>query len=370
MIFFILPVALYLVIIFLIPILWRIIGASFKESDSKIKQLTLIVPFRNESENLGDLLKSIEGLKTNIHLKYIFVNDHSEDNGADLVKNWVKEKEGSALLIDLPQGCNGKKAALNIAMDHVDTEWVWQLDADTSFNPNVLELLEYAANSNQKLILAPVIVKANKKAYKNQFQIFENIVLQFITSLFAQINSAFLANGANLFYTKSVFKDYQKQNVGANFASGDDLFLLFFIKNTFGNAAITYLNHPQSIVYTNVIQDKKSFWNQKIRWSAKMNTNYLKVPLLVIFFILLLFCIPILFIIALFFIPLKIVLGFLFLKFLVEIFVFSNILSFFKTLGNIVVFPFFVLLYPFYSLKVYFTAQNKSFVWKERVYPK
>ena len=229
MIFFILPVALYLVIIFLIPILWRIIGASFKESDSKIKQLTLIVPFRNESENLGDLLKSIEGLKTNIHLKYIFVNDHSEDNGADLVKNWVKEKEGSALLIELPQGCNGKKTALNIAMDHVDTEWVWQLDADTSFNPNVLELLEYAANSNQKLILAPVIVKANKKAYKNQFQIFENIVLQFITSLFAQINSAFLANGANLFYTKSVFKDYQKQNVGANFASGDDLFLLFFV---------------------------------------------------------------------------------------------------------------------------------------------
>jgi biofilm PGA synthesis N-glycosyltransferase PgaC len=368
MVFFIVPVVLYIILIFFIPIIWLILGSNFNESDNKIKQLTLVIPFRNEEGNLYKLFESINGLKTGVELNYIFINDHSEDNGPAMVKEWINQQEGRAIYLDLPNDLIGKKSALNYGIDHVKTDWIWQLDADVSFKSNILDLFEYTVDSNTKLILAPVVLKGNIKAYKNQFQIFENTVLQFITSISAKLNSAFLANGANLFYSKKVFIAYKNDCIGDKFASGDDLFLLNFVKNKYGSNSVFYLNHPQSAVSTNVILDKLSFWNQKIRWASKMKNSYLKVPIIINLFFAVLFLISLLFFVFLFLIPLKIWLAFLLLKIIVEIFAFIIILNFFKVRANLILFPWFVFTYSFYMLKVFFFSKNNSFEWKIRIH--
>ena len=367
MVFFIVPIAFYLFLIFLIPIIWRITGSNFKESDNKINQLTLVIPFRNEAENISQLLKSIDALKTTIQLKYVFINDHSEDNGAEIVKNWVSKKEGSAVFLDLPQGNIGKKSALNFGIEHVQTNWIWQLDADTTFENNVLDLFEFTAESDKKLILAPVFLVGDKWAYKNQFQIFENVILQFITSFSAQFNSAFLANGANLFYPKSVFESYKNDSVGKSYASGDDMFLLNFVKNKFGNQSVSCLNHPQSAVNSYVLKEKNKFWNQKVRWASKMKNSFLKIPLIVKLFVFFLFFISLLFFIGLFVFPTKIVVSFLLMKFLVEIFSLSIIKGYFKVKGSILLFPLYVFYFPFYLIQIVFSTK-KSFEWKSRVH--
>ena len=62
--------------------------AVFKLEDIPSKtRFSIVIPFRNEAENLPDLLKSIETLNYPKHLfEIIFVDDESEDNSVEIIQ--------------------------------------------------------------------------------------------------------------------------------------------------------------------------------------------------------------------------------------------------------------------------------------------
>jgi len=60
---------------------------------SKITGVTLVIPFRNEEENLRNLIEDVANLeKDGINFDVIFVNDHSEDDWQEY-KNQIRERE-------------------------------------------------------------------------------------------------------------------------------------------------------------------------------------------------------------------------------------------------------------------------------------
>ena len=56
------------------------------ESKINCEDLTVLIPFRNEQENLSMLLKNINELKK-VPSRFIFINDHSDDDWKGLFEN-------------------------------------------------------------------------------------------------------------------------------------------------------------------------------------------------------------------------------------------------------------------------------------------
>ena len=69
--------------------------ATKADSSIKCSDLTVVVAFRNEYHNLSILLKNITRLKI-LPSKFIFVNDHSQDDWSELF-----EKMNSNLIIHI-----------------------------------------------------------------------------------------------------------------------------------------------------------------------------------------------------------------------------------------------------------------------------
>ena len=81
---------LFIVALYCLLIVFLALGFSFVKSfnETNLKSLThftIIVPFRNEEENLPDLIKSLENLNySKNHFEVIFVDDDSNDNSTEL----------------------------------------------------------------------------------------------------------------------------------------------------------------------------------------------------------------------------------------------------------------------------------------------
>jgi poly-beta-1,6-N-acetyl-D-glucosamine synthase len=54
--------------------------------DSFVTSVTIVIPFRNEAQNLGALIKSLNDLELGHHqVEVLFINDHSTDNSVNVI---------------------------------------------------------------------------------------------------------------------------------------------------------------------------------------------------------------------------------------------------------------------------------------------
>jgi dolichol-phosphate mannosyltransferase len=108
------------------------------------EKINIIISVFNESKVLNHLQKELEGLfRTNEKYKWsvIFVDDGSEDNSVEIIKNIIKEKnkfhEVNYTLIELSRNF-GHEAAMIAGIDHADGDIVICLDADLQHPPNLI----------------------------------------------------------------------------------------------------------------------------------------------------------------------------------------------------------------------------------------
>ncbi|MDP4588801.1 MAG: glycosyltransferase, partial [Flavobacteriales bacterium] len=88
---FILPVA-YLLLLLWMHFEWLALKKgteSLTTNPNPQVQLSVVIPFRNERSNLEPLLKSLHlaSSKVSFELEFIFVDDESDDYGAELLAN-------------------------------------------------------------------------------------------------------------------------------------------------------------------------------------------------------------------------------------------------------------------------------------------
>jgi chlorobactene glucosyltransferase len=156
------------IVVWLIVRAWRQKGVLVRipalaaPAGSTLPSLTLVVPARNESANIGQCLRSLLAQQyPAVRLHIVVIDDDSQDDTAAIVASLAAGDSRITLLSapPLPPGWKGKVHACWYAVQALpaDTEWLCFLDADVRAHPFALASAVQAARAGglDLLSLAP-----------------------------------------------------------------------------------------------------------------------------------------------------------------------------------------------------------------------
>ncbi|HEX8017498.1 MAG TPA: glycosyltransferase [Flavobacterium sp.] len=323
---------------------------------------TIIVPFRNEKENLPILLESFSNLNYPLDLFEVILVDDSSDE-----KFQVSGFRFQVSVINnIRVSKSPKKDAITTAMQHVKTDWVITTDADCIVSENWLLTFDNYIQENEILMLAGAVTYECKNSFFDHFQQLDLTSLQGATIGSFGLNRAFMCNGANFAYTKSLFEKLNGFEGNDKIASGDDVFLLQKTIERFPKE-VHYLKAKETIVLTKPTETWKSLFYQRVRWAAKTSSYqslFGKLLGVVVFLGNLSFVLGFFFVcFGIWSYPVFVV--FAFLKFVTD-FVLLYVTNLFLTKGEIKSLLLSSLLYPFFSTTVALYSLFGSYEWKDR----
>ena len=253
---------------------------------------SILIPARNEEENIGALLQSIINQNYPANLWEVFViDDFSTDNTTQIVLSFSK-KYPNINLLELSKVLNGKqlnaykKKAIETGVSLANHEWIVTTDADCTANTNWLKTLNAYIQEHNPVFVGGPVAFTNDGSVLQTFQCIDFMALQGITAAAVSAGLHAMCNGANLAYKKSVFAEVNGFRGIDNIASGDDMLLMNKIKEAYPNR-MGYVFHPDSIIHTAPMPTLKSFLNQRIRWASKTN-KYKDVSVIVVLWMVLL----------------------------------------------------------------------------------
>ena len=323
---------------------------------------TIIVPFRNEAENLPNLLQSLSNINYPMDLfEVILVDDSSTEKFA------VSDFKFQVSVIDTIRVSNSpKKDAIATAIQYVKNNWVITTDADCLVPENWLLIFDNYIQENKVLMLAGAVSYECENSFLHHFQQLDLTSLQGATIGSFGLNKAFLCNGANFAYKKSLFNKLNGFEGNDKIASGDDVFLLQKAAR-FSSEKVHYLKAKEAIVITKPAENWKSLFYQRVRWAAKTSSyesTFGKILGLIVFFGNLSFVIGFFFLVlGVLSYPVFVLLAFF--KFLLD-FVLLYITNQFLTKIRIKSLILSSLLYPFFSSLVALYSLFGSYEWKGR----
>lgn len=336
-------------------------------------KFSIIIPFRNEAENLPNLLKSASSLAYPNHLfEIIFVDDASEDDSVGIIKKRIETSKLDIIVISNKRTSNSpKKDAITLAISHANHEWILTTDADCILPKYWLDSFDaYIQKTNASCIVAPVAYQITS-GFLNRFQCLDMLSLQGATMGGFGIQKPFLCSGANFGYKKVLFDTLNGFDGNTDIASGDDIFFLEKAINKHPNH-VHYLKSEEAIVTTITQPTWRQLIAQRIRWAAKTtsyNNWFGKLTGFIVFAMNAMVIANILLVI-LSIIPPKTLIYILFIKFNIDFLLIYKTASFVNQKDVLFSFLFSFILYPFFSVYCAFMSIFKSYNWKGRTYKK
>lgn len=244
----------------------------FKVKDPD-REFSIIIPFRNEEENLTSLLESLNKINYPVDkFEIILVDDHSEDEGRTIATELIYHSPAPISLINCGDKEHGKKAALALGIEHSNYRWILTIDADCIVPPELLNMYNSVQKNHVKLIAGPVVYKTRKFSLIQNYQVIENAGLIVLGALGIKLKRPFIANGANLCFEKEAYHSVFGYDDNLHIAGGDDEFLLEKIHNQFPDS-VHFLFKNKALVRTRVQPDFQSMFSQRIRWAGKSKSK-------------------------------------------------------------------------------------------------
>ncbi|MFK7774653.1 MAG: glycosyltransferase [Saprospiraceae bacterium] len=261
-------------------------------------KVTILIPARNESENIQACIQSILDQKFPSYLfEIIVIDDHSEDGTAALIQQFQAPNIQVLFLKDFITNRSElqsfKKKAIEIGIKKSTGDLIVSTDADCIVPPSWLNyLVSFYEKRKDKFIAAPVNFHEENSLFE-KFQSLDFLGMMGVTG--AGIHGRFMnmCNGANLAYEKKAFYEVDGFNGIDKIASGDDMLLLQKMAKHFPTQ-IGFLKNKNATVLTNAKPDLKSFAQQRIRWASKSG-NYQELQILFILALVFFFCVSIVF---------------------------------------------------------------------------
>lgn len=321
---------------------------------------SIVVPFRNEAENLPFIIQSIEKLTYPKELvEVILVDDESEEK-YDL-RNTIYDIK---IISNIRKSNSPKKDAIETAIQIAKYNWIVTTDADCEVPKNWLCVFDAKIQETNARMCAGAVGYVSEKGFLHDFQNNDFLSLQGVTAGTFGIRKPFMCNGANFGYEKSFFKELNGFEGNNNLASGDDVFLLQKALKM-APEKIAYLGN-WNIVFTKSCTSWNALLHQRVRWASKTSAYaswYPKILGILVFLTnlsgLFLLLAPFYKIgiwqLTIYFWILKFGIDFMFLKFSSAYFR----LPFKNFLGSF-------LIYPFFTVLVVGKALFGKFEWKDR----
>jgi cellulose synthase/poly-beta-1,6-N-acetylglucosamine synthase-like glycosyltransferase len=230
---------------------------------------SIIIPARNEEQNINACLQSIAQLNyPNELFEVIVMDDFSTDATVATAQQFpfVKVLELKTLLNEKINSYKKKAIELGIAASTGD--YIVTTDADCIVPENWLYNFAFIIQQKPTVfIAAPVAMKEERSAIK-VFQSLDFLSLQGITA--ASVGAGFhsMCNGANLCYSKEAFYKVDGFKGVDHIASGDDMLLMHKLYKQYPNE-VHYCKAADSIVLTEPVETVAAFFRQRIRWASK-----------------------------------------------------------------------------------------------------
>jgi len=238
-------------------------------------QFSILIPFRNESAQLPELLASILALNyQRSFYELLFIDDGSTDNSVEIITTFLQKETDLKwhILTNKVQSHSPKKEAIQLGVSEAVNPFIITTDADVTLPTYWLDSFnEFISSHHPHLIVAPVEFRGEHN-FLNRFQILDFYSLQGSTIGSFGIDHPFMCNAANLCYRKSVFEELQPYRSNTGVASGDDVFLLEAFIKSFKDK-VFYLKSKEAIVSTQPLNSWSALIAQRQRWASK-SKNY------------------------------------------------------------------------------------------------
>jgi cellulose synthase/poly-beta-1,6-N-acetylglucosamine synthase-like glycosyltransferase len=348
----------------------KIKSFNYVKNDPIIK-FSILIPFRNEAENLPKLLDSIANINypsTNFEL--IFIDDESTDPSVEIINNDVRFVN-YRIIKNIRISGSPKKDALTEAIKISKYEWIVSTDADCILPENWLHIFnQFILEKNPNMIAGPVSFH-NKNGLINAYQQLDNASLQTVTIGGFGFQKPLMCNGANLVYRKDVFKKLSGFSGNTEIASGDDIFLMEkFVKKD--KNKVLFLKNKDSLVITAAQNSWKNIINQRVRWASKTSkqknetTQFIGLVVLLTNLYLIFGVLFSVFNLS----NLKIIIGFLITKLISDFIFNSNSIRFLNYKISTKNYLLSFLMYPIITVFVFLKSLTGSYIWKGRTFKK
>ncbi|MGH1386097.1 glycosyltransferase family 2 protein [Kordia sp.] len=336
-------------------------------------EFSVIIPFRDEAENLPNLLASIAALQyPKSKVSFWLVNDASEDDSIKIIEKFCKEHPTHIIhILQNKRVSNSpKKDAITTAISQIQSDWIVTTDADCILPKDWLTLLNQEIIQQQpKMIAAPVTYK-EETSFFSAFQLLDFLSLQGTTIGSFGLRIPFMCNGANLAYGKEAFIDVQGFSGNNRIASGDDVFLLEKFIQKWPKKVI-YLKSKNALVRTFSVNSFQEFVSQRVRWaskSANYNLHTGKLIGIIVLLMNLLFCLlPALLLTSL---SWKLLLSIFISKIAIDSILLLQTLHFTQQKVNLLYLILSGIVYPYVTVFIFFTSLFSTYTWKNRTFKK
>ncbi|MBA4317198.1 MAG: glycosyl transferase [Flavobacterium sp.] len=230
-------------------------------------KFSIVVPFRNEAENLPILLNSFSKLNyPNDLFEVILVDDFSSEEFQ--VPSFRFQV---SVIKNIRVSNSPKKDAISTAIQTVKNDWIITTDADCVVNENWLSALDNYIQLHDLSMISGAVTYDCEDSFLHHFQQLDLASLQGATIGSFGLRKGFMCNGANFAYTKSFFQELKGFEGNDGIASGDDVFLLQKAIARFPEK-VHYLKSGNNIVITKPLDDWKSLFFQRVRWASKTSS--------------------------------------------------------------------------------------------------
>jgi cellulose synthase/poly-beta-1,6-N-acetylglucosamine synthase-like glycosyltransferase len=245
-------------------------AASVEQSFERSKlSATLLIPVRNESENLDSLLSHLGKIESEFE-GIIFIDDQSEDDTFDKLQELTAKRKPYELI---RSAGSGKKAALQSGVHAAKTDLILTSDADCRWKKTWPEQLKIPfSHPSVQLVAGPVLTEKSD-GFLAGFQRLDWASILLLTGFSFAQKKPLMCSGANLAFRKSAFLKVGGYAGNEHWLSGDDEFLLKKIHQFFGKESTHYQYRAEALVRTQSEPTWKSLFNQRIRWAGKWRAH-------------------------------------------------------------------------------------------------
>ena len=239
--------------------------------------VTVLVPARNEASRIGPLLDSLSRQSyPHNQFEVIVIDDHSSDGTASRVEAYPLPNLRLLCLEEyLAPGeavLSYKKKALEVGVQQARGTLLLTTDADCEAPPHwVATHVAFHEATGAWLTAAPVLFH-RRQGLLQHFQSLDLIGMMAVTGAGIHSRFMYMANGANLAFTKAVFNAVGGYAGNEQHASGDDVFLIQKVAAR-APEKVAFLKSREATVQTLPLYGLKRFVNQRLRWGTK-NKSY------------------------------------------------------------------------------------------------
>ncbi len=226
--------------------------------------VSIIVPFRNEADNIVPCIEAIaQQSNCDFPFEIILVNDHSDDDSLHVIRAYQSSLDVTTITSD----GEGKKAALLTGIQAAKHPVIHTIDADCRMGKQCLSAMHQVYTGGDLNMLCG-LVSYQAKGVFGSLQQAESVALVGISAFMLNSGRPATCNGANLMFSKAMFERVGGYGTDQKLSSGDDDLLMQTFA-TYQPDKVKYATIPTAVVYTAAETSVKAFVSQRMRWTSK-----------------------------------------------------------------------------------------------------